>query len=94
MSSDLYIGNLPHDATETQVREHFSQAGAVHSIKLVTDRKGRSRCFGFITVEDADKALMTLNQKEFLGRKLTIAHAIVETPYRPGRPRFRRHSSR
>jgi RNA recognition motif-containing protein len=88
---DLYIGNLPHDATETQVVEHFSRAGTVRSVKLITDRKGRSRCFGFITVDDPDKTLLELNQKEFLGRKLTISHAIAVTPFRPGRQRYPRH---
>jgi RNA recognition motif-containing protein len=90
MSGDLYIGNLPHNATEPQLREHFSRTGTVHSIKLITDRKGRSRCFGFISVEDPEKALLTLNQKEFQGRKLNISHAISETPMRPAHRRFHR----
>jgi RNA recognition motif-containing protein len=90
--SALFVGNLPHDATETQVKEYFSREGTVHSVKLMTDRKGRSRCFGFITIDDPEKALLALNQKEFQGRKLTIAHAIVETPFHPGQRRFHRHS--
>ena len=92
MPSNLFIGNLPHDATETQVRDYFSQVGIVHSVKLMTDRKGRSRCFGFINIDDPEKALLTLNQKEFQGRKLNISHALSDTPFRPMHQRFRRNS--
>jgi RNA recognition motif-containing protein len=83
MPNNLFIGNLPHDVTETQVSDYFSQVAVVHHVKLMTDRKGRSRCFGFIDVDDPDKALLAFNQKEFQGRKLTVSHAVAEQPFRP-----------
>jgi RNA recognition motif-containing protein len=90
MSGDLYVGNLPHNASELQIKEHFMPVGTVHSIQVMTDRKGRSRCFGFITMENYDEAVLALNEKEFQGRKLHISHAIPNTTFRPMHRRFHR----
>jgi RNA recognition motif-containing protein len=83
MSGDLYVGNLPHSATEMQIKEHFTPVGQVISVNIMTDRKGRSRCFGFVQVENPEEAAQELNEKEFQGRKLRVSRAIPETPYRP-----------
>ena len=89
-AGDLFIGNLPHDATESQIREYFSTAGQVHSVKLITDRKGRSRCFGFIHIYNPEEVITIFNQKEFQGRKLRVTRAIPNTPFRPAHQRFHR----
>ena len=83
MFGDLYVGNLPHSATESQIKDHFVPAGQVHSVQIMTDRKGRSRCFGFIQIDNPEEAAIMLNEKEFQGRKLRVSRAIPETPYRP-----------
>ena len=92
MPGDIFVGNLPYDATEVQLREHFQPVGEVHSVQLMTDRKGRSRCFGFILIENPEDAVAELNEKEFRGRKLRVSRAIPNTPTRPhhGHGRFRR----
>lgn len=38
MESKLYVGNLPYSTTEEDLRELFSQAGAVQSVALIKDR--------------------------------------------------------
>jgi RNA recognition motif-containing protein len=90
VSGDLYVGNLPHDATELQIRDHFNPVGQVHSVLLMTDRKGRSRCFGFIHIENPEEVMVELNEKEFQGRKLRVSRAVPNTPWRPMHQRFRR----
>lgn len=74
----IYVGNLPFDATEDQVRELFEQHGKVQSVKLVSDREtGRPRGFGFVEMEgaDADSAIAALNGQQFGGRSLRINEA-------------------
>lgn len=90
MSGDVYVGNLPFFITEAQIKEHFKPAGQVHSVQLMTDRKGRSRCFGFVTVENPEEAISLLDQKELHGRRLRVSRAIPNTPVRPGHHRFHR----
>lgn len=84
MSGDLYVGNLPHSVTEAQIKEHFESAGQVYSVMIMTDQKGRSRCFGFVNVENPEQAALDLNDKELQGRKLRVSRAIPETPVRAG----------
>src|SRR5207244_9019306 len=63
--SRLYVGNLPFDATEKQIRSFVEGEGRmVTSIKIVTDRDtGRSRGFAFVDVENADQAQQAISQR-------------------------------
>ncbi len=76
---NLYVGNLPHSTTESELRNLFEAHGAVEKITLVTDRDtGRSRGFGFVEMSDAsaaDKAIAALNGSDLGGRALTINEA-------------------
>ena len=80
MGNRLYVGNLPFEATEKQVRSFIEAEGrTVTSVKIVTDRDtGRSRGFAFVDLENADqaqKAIAELNGKDFGGRPLKVNEA-------------------
>ncbi len=76
MESKLYVGNLPYNVTEDQLRELFSQAGQIKDVALITDRQtGRSKGFGFVefnTQAEAEKAIEMFNNQDFEGRPLTV----------------------
>jgi RNA recognition motif-containing protein len=85
----MFIGNLPHDATEESVEELFSEYGTVRSIKLSADVfTGRCRGFGFIEMEghEARAAIAGLNGKALGDRNLRVN---FENP-RAARGRVRR----
>ncbi len=88
MSKKLYVGNLSYTTTESQLREHFSKAGDIASIALITDREtGRPKGFGFIemtTDEGAKEAIKRFNGFSLDNRALTVNEA---------RPREERSSS-
>ena len=74
----IYVGNLPFQATEDEIRNHFSPHGEVHRVHLVTDREtGRPRGFGFVEMDDdaGRAAIEALNGQDFGGRPLTINEA-------------------
>jgi RNA recognition motif-containing protein len=74
----LYVGNLPFNATEDQVRTHFSAHGTVEKVSLVNDREtGRPRGFGFVEMPSADatRAMQALDGKDFGGRPLKVNEA-------------------
>jgi RNA recognition motif-containing protein len=80
MGNRLFVGNLPFDATEAQVKGLIAGGGRnVHSVKIVTDKDtGRSRGFAFVDVEDdaqAQSAIAELNGKDFNGRALVVNEA-------------------
>jgi RNA recognition motif-containing protein len=89
----LYVGNLPYSTTEDQLKELFSQAGAVESARIITDKySGRSKGFAFIEMsseEEAQKAIQTLNKVELDGRALAVSEARPQED----RPRFGGHGN-
>jgi len=87
LAKKLYVGNLPFSATEEEVRELFEKHGAVHSVRLISDREtGRPRGFGFVEMDDteADAAMAALNGTDFGGRSLRVNEA-RERDERPAR---------
>lgn len=79
MSKKLYVGNLSYSVTDSSLEDQFSEFGAVVEAVVVQDREtGRSRGFGFVTMNDAaeaDAAIEAMNGKEVDGRSLTVNEA-------------------
>lgn len=79
MAKKLYVGNLPYDATEDQIRELFAPAGEIESVALISDRdSGRSKGFGFVemaTEEGAQEAIRQFNGYAMGSRDLTVSEA-------------------
>jgi RNA recognition motif-containing protein len=77
MNVKLYVGNLAFGASEEDMKKLFSEAGAVQSVKIVTDSySGRSRGFGFVEMTFMDRALIVSEARpqkkkggEFQGRR-------------------------
>lgn len=74
----LYVGNLPFDTDEEQIRELFSTYGEVRSVDMINDRDtGRFRGFCFVAMDnsEADAAIQALNGYSFGGRPLKVNEA-------------------
>ncbi|MFZ2887131.1 MAG: RNA-binding protein [Minisyncoccia bacterium] len=88
MAKKLYVGGLPYSTSDTELKEAFSQAGAVSSAIIIMDKmSGRSKGFGFVEFasdDDAAKAIDMWNGKDFGGRTLTVneARPMEERPRR------------
>ena len=82
MAKNLYVGNLPFNTTQDDLREAFSQFGTVSRVQVVSDREtGRSRGFGFVEMEDgAEQAIEKMNGASFQGRTLTVNEARPREP--------------
>jgi cold-inducible RNA-binding protein len=85
---NIYIGNLPFNAAEDELKELFAAYGQVDSVSLIKDKfTGQSRGFGFVempNLKEAQAAIAGLNGKDFMGRNLTV---------NPARPREERKDS-
>ncbi len=76
----LYVGNLPYQATESDLENWFGQAGVtVDSVNVMRDRfSGEARGFGFVEIgndQDAARAISSCNGKELMGRALVVNEA-------------------
>jgi len=85
----LYVGNLPRQITEDQLREMFAEAGEVVSVKIIMDHAtGLPRGFGFVEMESraaGEKAISLLNARTVEGRALTVNEARPQAPRGGGR---------
>lgn len=79
MASKLFVGGLPYNTTEDQLRELFEAVGSVDSVQIIVDRElNRSKGFGFVTMvsdDDAVAAVKALDGKDFEGRRLSVNEA-------------------
>jgi RNA recognition motif-containing protein len=81
----IYVGNLPFNATEQDVKALFERHGKVESVKLINDREtGKPRGFGFVDMpqSEAQAAIQALNGFQMAGRPLRVNEA-QERPQRP-----------
>ncbi len=89
----LYVGNLSFSVNEEQLNNYFEENGiGVQTVTIIKEKyTDKSKGFGFVTVgseEDVNKAIETLNSKEFEGRTLTVSKAKAKS--REGRRDFSR----
>lgn len=76
MAKSLYIGNLQWETSDEELKDFFSPIGEVTSATVIRDKEtGRSRGYGFVEMENADKAIEELNGKELRGRSLKINYS-------------------
>jgi RNA recognition motif-containing protein len=79
MGRRLYVGNLPYNCTDDELRTLFSEAGAVANVQVLRDvATGRARGFGFVemaTDEGVHKAIADFHQYQLQGRALVVNEA-------------------
>lgn len=71
----IFVGGLPHDASQASITDLFSEFGTVRSIELVSDVfSGKCKGFGFIEMEghEARAAIAGLNGKNMGERHLVV----------------------
>ena len=83
MKKCIYVGNLPRECTEDQVRALFAADDReVAKVSIVTDKKtGRSRGFGFVemaTEEAAAAAMEFVKGQSIDGNELKLGRAYNE----------------
>ena len=85
MGKRLYVGNLPFDTDESQLRALFQEGDRnVTEVKIITDRDtGRTRGFACVergSQEEAEAAIKAMTGREVGGRALTVNEAREQAP--------------
>jgi len=79
MGTKLYVGNLPFQATESDLQTLFESAGQVSTINIIRDRAtGQARGFAFVEMSDtegAQRAINELDNHQYGGRSLKVNEA-------------------
>lgn len=75
----LYIGNLAFAVTETDLIDHFKPLGATEA-SIISDHDRRSKGCGLVSFETpqlAQEAIDSMNNVEFMGRKMFVREVII-----------------
>jgi RNA recognition motif-containing protein len=76
---NIFVGNLPFTASESDLRGLFAEYGEIESVAIITDRDtGRSRGFGFVELAAdarANEAIRDLDGTELDGRNINVNQA-------------------
>jgi RNA recognition motif-containing protein len=76
---NIYVGNLPREATEDDLKEAFEAFGEITSVKIIKDKfTGDSRGFGFVEMSkssEAQAAISGLDGKDLKGSALKVNEA-------------------
>ncbi|RPI26401.1 MAG: hypothetical protein EHM61_11920 [Acidobacteria bacterium] len=88
VSVRLFVGNLPYDTTEAELRDFLSAAGTLSSVYLPMNREtGKPRGFAFVEFMEsgqAQEAIRRYNNQPFKGRNLSISEARAREARPPG----------
>ncbi|EPR59308.1 RNA recognition motif-containing protein [Toxoplasma gondii GT1] len=83
----MWLGNIPFDATEEDLKTLLSRVGRVLQVRIKYDEGGQSKGFAFCEFPDPETcylAYVTLNNADLGGRKLKIDFATDELRQRYG----------
>lgn len=76
---NIYIANLHFSVSEEELKQLFTQYGAVGSVNLILDKKSKkSKGFAFVEMtnnEEAQEAITRINGKEIRGRNTKVSEA-------------------
>jgi RNA recognition motif-containing protein len=82
-SMNIYVGNIPRETTESDVRDAFEQFGEVSAVNLIKDKFTNTlKGFGFVDMPkqtEAESAIKGLDGQMFSGRPLTVNPAKPKT---------------
>ncbi|AFY78833.1 MAG: RNA-binding protein [Hydrococcus sp. C42_A2020_068] len=75
----IFIGNLPYEVSEDDLKQVFADYGTVKSVRLPMDREtGRVRGFAFVEMDteaEETAAIQALDGAKWIGRSLKVSKA-------------------
>ncbi len=87
MSIRLFVGNLPYDTSEADLKDHFAAVAPVTFLTIPKDREtNRARNFAFVEYGEraqAEEAVRRFNNQLFNGRPLAVSEARPREENRP-----------
>ena len=89
---NIYVGNLPYNISEDDLKATFSEFGEVETVNIIKDKfSGQSKGFGFVEMpsnSEADKAIKALNDTDLKGRNIKVNQAKPKSDRPKRKPRY------
>ena len=87
----IFVGNLPFNTEEEELRKHFEDCGDVESVRIIRDKTtGLGKGFGYILFKKVDGVTfgLKMNGSEFKARKIRVHHSVNKSKI-PKKSKFR-----
>jgi RNA recognition motif-containing protein len=85
----IFVGNLPSETTEDDLRQTFEDFGQITSVTIIKETgDSKIRGFGFVimpSMNEAKNAIKKLHGTDFRGRKIAVEKSRTNTKARAGR---------
>ena len=97
---NIYVGNLPLEVTEDEIRQIFIMFGEVMSVIIMDDKyigSGQPRGYGYVqmpTKSEGQAAVISLKDKSLRGQPMRVVEALplsdngLGKPFQSKRSRF------
>ncbi|XP_057352216.1 deleted in azoospermia-like [Manis pentadactyla] len=77
MPNTIFVGGIDVRMDETKIRSFFARYGSIKEVKIITDRTGVPKGYGFVSFyNDVDVQKIVESQISFYGKKLKLGPAI------------------
>ncbi|XP_030782128.1 deleted in azoospermia protein 4-like [Rhinopithecus roxellana] len=77
MPNTVFVGGIDDRMDETEIKSFFGRYGSVKEVKIITDRTGVSKGYGFVSFfNDVDVQKIVESQVHIQGKKLKLGPAI------------------
>ncbi|XP_057352288.1 deleted in azoospermia-like [Manis pentadactyla] len=77
MPNTIFVGGIDVRMDETKIRSFFARYGSIKEVKIITDRTGVPKGYGFVSFyNDVDVQKIVESQISFHGKKLKLGPAI------------------
>jgi len=85
----IFIGNLPNETTQGDLRQAFEPFGQVTSVTIVADAgESKSRGFGFVIMplaQEAQNAIKEMHGQNFKGQRISVEKSQTSSKARANR---------
>lgn len=62
--NSVYVGGLPYDCNESQLRRAFDLYGSIVAVKIINDRGVGGKCYGFVTFTNPRSAAEAIDEMD------------------------------
>ncbi len=94
MAKELYVGHLPYEATNDDLRRMFSVAGTVTSVHIITDTvTGKSKGCGYVRMASEEQLQEAINCLDGALMENRIISVSIANPQKVKKPEPR-HAGR
>ncbi|NXC66002.1 DAZL protein, partial [Anhinga anhinga] len=77
MPNTVFVGGIDIRMNEAEIRSYFERYGTVKEVKIITDRTGVSKGYGFVSfLDNVDVQKIVESQINFHGKRLKLGPAI------------------